>query len=125
MARPVVHEPTHAPPRTTSSLYCRYHGFLIGQTLARALAFADGAGDDSGYAARRLPLVACLDELDVDIAIPESPARRDGVSHAALLGAIDDGGGPLLVLLGERLVSRDACNQKEVGILRLRGGGYE
>lgn len=86
MARPVVHEPGHAPPRTTSALYCRYHGFLIGQTLA--LAFADGADEDPGDAGRRIALVACLRQLDVDIAIPESPVGRSGVSHAALLTAI-------------------------------------
>jgi hypothetical protein len=86
MARPVVREPGEGPPRTTSSLYCRYHGFLIGQALA--LAFADGAGDDPGYAERRVRLLACLRELDIDIAIPERPDQRGDVSHAALLAAI-------------------------------------
>lgn len=86
MARTVVHGPGETPPRTTSSLCCRYHGFLIGQALA--LAFADGAAEDAGYAGRRTALVAGLRELEVDIAIPESPARRDGVTHAALLTAI-------------------------------------
>jgi tetratricopeptide (TPR) repeat protein len=86
MARPVVHEPGETPPRVTSSLYSRYYGFLIGQALA--LTFADGAGEDPGYAARRVRLLTCLRELDVDAAIPESPDHRGGVTHAALLTAI-------------------------------------
>ena len=86
MARPVVHEPGEPPPRATSSLYCRYHGFLIGQALA--LTFADGAAADPGYAARRGRLLTCLLELDVEAAIPESATRRDGATHAALLTAI-------------------------------------
>jgi hypothetical protein len=86
MARPVVHQPGETTSRSPSPLYCRYHGFLIGQALA--LAFADGAGEDPGYAERRLSLLACLRELGVDMAVPESPARRDGVTHAALLTTI-------------------------------------
>lgn len=92
MARAVVDDPGETPP--PSPLYCRYYGFLIGHALALAFDDGDGvgdgtaAGDDPGYAERRVHLLACLRELGIDVSIPESPARRGGVTHAALLAAI-------------------------------------
>ena len=83
MARPVVHESGETPP-SPSPLYCRYHGFLIGYALA--LPFSDGdenGADDAGGTDRRACLMACLRELEIDIAVPQSPAQRGGVTHAA------------------------------------------
>ncbi|MEO5822235.1 MAG: hypothetical protein ABIT71_17150 [Vicinamibacteraceae bacterium] len=78
MARLVVQD---SPP---SPLYCRYHGFLLGQFLA--IAFSDDG--TIGYADRRVRLLAGLRELGVDVPIPESPDTRGGLTHAGVLTAV-------------------------------------
>ncbi len=84
MARPVVHDSSETPSvARTSPLYCRYHGFLLGQFLS--LAFSDVAR--SGYAERRARLLAFLHEIDVDVAMPASP-DDGGATHASLLSAL-------------------------------------
>ncbi len=68
----------------TSPLYCRYNGFLLGQFLSLAFA-ACGA---PRYGERRGRLLEFLREVDVDVAIPESPLDRGGVTYAGVLSAI-------------------------------------
>jgi hypothetical protein len=84
MARAVVHD-SHETPSVArmSPLYCRYHGFLLGQFLS--LAFSEVGR--AGYAERRARLVAFLHEVDVDVALPSSP-DDGGVSHASVLSAL-------------------------------------
>jgi hypothetical protein len=85
MTRPVVPDPPETPAVSrTSPLSARYHGFLIGQALS--LAFNEGA--EHGYAERRDAVLACLDEFDIDVAIPASPLDRGGITHAGLLSAL-------------------------------------
>jgi hypothetical protein len=81
MARPVVQDPGRSPAVSrTSALSCRYHGFLIGQVAS----LAASEGGRTAYAARRDGLLACLDELGVEAAIPESLPDRGGVTDAVL-----------------------------------------
>ena len=68
----------------TSPLYCRYNGFLVGQFLS--LAFA-GCGAPR-YGDRRTRLLEFLREVDIDVAIPESPFDRGGVTYAGVLSAV-------------------------------------
>ena len=85
MARPVVHDSGDSPSvARTSPLYCRYNGFLFGQFLS--LAFAECGAPR--YGDRRTRLLEFLREVDVDVAIPESPRDRGGVTYAAVLSAI-------------------------------------
>ena len=85
MARPVVQDPGDQPSvARTSPLYCRYNGFLLGQFLS--LAFAECGAPR--YGDRRARLLEFLREVDVDVAIPESPLDRGGVTYAGVLSAI-------------------------------------
>ncbi len=85
MPRPVVQDPDDSPAASrTSPLWSRYQGFLIGQALS--LAFNGDA--EQGYADRRAAVLACLDELDIEVAIPATPGDRGGVTHAGVLSAL-------------------------------------
>ena len=80
-----MHDPGDQPSvARTSPLSCRYNGFLLGQFLS--LAFAECGGPR--YGDRRTRLLEFLREIDVDVAIPESPLDRDGVTYASVLSAI-------------------------------------
>src|SRR6187402_2858679 len=85
MARPVVQDSGAQPSvARTSPLYCRYNGFLVGQFLS--LAFAECGAPR--YGDRRARLLEFLREVDIDVAIPESPLDRGGVTYASVLSAI-------------------------------------
>ena len=85
MARPDEEDPGDAPSvARTSPLSCRYNGFLLGQFLS--LAFAPCGAPR--YGERRGRLLEFLREVDVDVAIPESPLDRGGVTYAGVLSAI-------------------------------------
>jgi tetratricopeptide (TPR) repeat protein len=67
-----------------SPLYCRYNGFLLGQFLS--LSFASFAS--TGYAERRSRMLEFLREIEVDVAIPESPPGLGDPEHSALIEAV-------------------------------------
>ena len=75
-----IQETTPSVART-SPLYCRYNGFLLGQFLS--LAFAECGAPR--YGDRRARLLEFLREVDIDVAIPQSPLDRGGVTYAGVL----------------------------------------
>jgi hypothetical protein len=84
MGRPVGPDHSETPSvARPSPLYCRYHGFLLGQFLS--LAFSDVGR--SGYAERHDRLAAFLHEIDIDVPLPSSP-DDDAVSHASVLSVL-------------------------------------
>ena len=72
-----------APPidRTSSPLFCRYNGILLGQLLSLAYAPAGRAG----YATLRARIHAFFDDLGLDVELPADAPPADGPGHVALL----------------------------------------
>jgi hypothetical protein len=105
MARPDVQDPsdTSVIVERTSPLWCRVNGVLLGQFLS--LAYADCGRPR--YDARRARLETFLRELDVDVALPETPPDPAAGSHAALLA---------------RLLPRLATRSRELAEFAILGG---